>query len=127
MNNNYDISKLYKGIPPALLAYAAYKILRGLADRVPKQAGTVRPKMAEFGTTAGKGLARVRDAAPSQQQVSAWMRKYIPVAVATYVLLAGIVISFGYFSSDAMLIGCPAFAAAVSYLWNRDRGRVERP
>jgi hypothetical protein len=87
----------------ALAGFAlAVSVFRWLRDGIPR-----------LGTASGKAVART-----TRSSAYLWFKRHLPIAAATYVLLLGLLISFGTLTPDAVLIGCPAVAIAVSYLLN---------
>lgn len=92
-----------------VLAYGAYRLLRALADVMPQG-------ISRLGTASGGVVART-----ARSGGYLWLKRHLPVAAAIYVLLVGLLISFGTLTTDAAVIGCPAVALAVSYLVNRFR------
>lgn len=53
------------------------------------------------------------------RQGRSWVRKYFPIFLATYIIMAGLAVVLGRFSIESALIGCPAVAAGASYCFNR--------
>jgi hypothetical protein len=96
----------------AVLAYGVYRLLRVVGEVAPSG-------ISRLGTTFGTAAARVMR---SSQYLS--FKHYLPIAAATYVLLVGLLISFGTLTSEALVIGCPAVAIAVSYLVGRFRPKT---
>jgi ABC-type amino acid transport system permease subunit len=74
--------------------------------------GLLRSGIPRLGTVLGKAVGKTR----SRGYV--WAKRYLPIAAATYVLLIGLLISFGTLTPEALIIGCPAVAIAAAYLVN---------
>jgi len=129
MNYEHDISGAFAylqkalRLTPALAAYIVYRILSSLPRR---KDASLQTRIATSGASAGKSVAAMSRKIPlAKHRIMDWIRHrlpviktHIPVAIAMYVLLAGLLVSFGRFSGEAMLIGCPAVALAASFLWN---------
>ena len=90
------------------LAFAIFKWLESLA----KQTSSKAPrKMADLGTSAGKGVLEASRRLNETPDV--WIRKQVLVAIAAYVLSAAVLMVAGYLSVDAMVFGCSTIAIAA--------------
>lgn len=100
MDTRYDILKV-AAVP--LTIFIAGGIYNALRTGIPRS-----------GTALGK-------ATQAQLSQRPWLRRFLPLSAAIYVVLIGLLISFGTVTPEAMLIGCPAVAIGAAYLVKRFR------